>query len=250
MDTNNKEQITFTSNSMENLINQLQIKVNEHCFLKDPNSSELGRNIVSHSIVMIDEIGFESFTFRKLAQRLQSTESSIYRYFESKFKLLIYVTTWYWSFMEYLLLFSTSNIQSPEERLKRALRVVAGGDQGLDPVGMIDLKVLKRIVVSESSKAYLNRAVVEANKAGLYAGYKQVIARLGNIILEINPSYPYPRSLASTVLEGIHHQKYFADHLPSLTDIQDDPENLAGFFHHLILAVIKNEENLWKADTQ
>jgi AcrR family transcriptional regulator len=226
---------------MENLISQLQIQVNEQCFLKDPNSSELGKNIVRQSIDMIDEIGFEKFTFRKLAQRLNSTESSIYRYFESKFKLLIYLTTWYWSFMEYLLVFSTSNIQSPKERLERSLNVLAGGDEGLHRIGMIDLKKLNQIVVSESSKAYLNRAVDEANKAGLYSGYKQVIARLCNTVLEINPEFRYPRSLVSTVLEGIHHQKYFADHLPSLTDIKDNTGQLATFFYELILCRIQKK---------
>jgi AcrR family transcriptional regulator len=228
---------------MEYLMNQLQIRVNEQCFLKDPNSSELGRKIVSEGILMIDEIGFESFTFRKLARRLNSTESSIYRYYESKFKLLIYLTTWYWSFMEYRLVFSTSNIQSPEERLMRALRVLTGGEDGLDQVGMMDLKVLNRIVVSESSKAYLNRAVDEANKAGLYAGYKQVIARMSEMILEVNPGFPYPRSLVSTVLEGIHHQKYFADHLPSLTDIRDNPDQLAEFFYQMILSMIHKNQS-------
>ena len=222
---------------------QLQIKVNEQCFLKDPNSSELGQKIIRESIFMIDEMGFESFTFRKLAQRLQSTESSIYRYFESKFKLLIYLTTWYWSYMEYRLLFSTSNIESPEERLKRALKVLTGDDEGLDQMGMIDLRTLDRIVVAESSKAYLNRAVDEANKAGLYAGYKRVIGRLSNTVLEINPEFPYPHSLVSTVLEGIHHQKFFADHLPSLTDIRDNPAELAEFFHQLICSMIQKEKN-------
>ena len=234
---------------MNNLMNHLQIRVNEHCFLKDPNSSDLGKKLVRESILMIDEIGFESFTFRKLAQRLNSTESSIYRYFESKFKLLIYITTWYWSFMEYRLVFSTSNIQSPEERLQRSLRVLTGDEEEVEQIGMIDLKALSRIVVSESSKAYLNRAVDEANKAGLYAGYKQVIARLSNTILEINPEFPYPHSLVSTVLEGIHHQKYFADHLPSLTDIRDNTAQLYEFFYHLIISMIHKETSLWKADT-
>ena len=114
---------------------------------------------------------------------------------------------------------------------------------------MVDLKALHRIVVSESSKAYLNRAVDEANKAGLYAGYKQVVAPLSEMVLEINPKFAYPHSLVSTVLEGIHHQQYFADHLPSLTDIRDNPEQLAGFFFHLITAVIQTEMKTWKAST-
>ena len=49
------------------------------------------------------EIGFESFTFKKLAAKIESTEASVYRYFENKHKLLIYLVSWYWNWVEYRL---------------------------------------------------------------------------------------------------------------------------------------------------
>ena len=57
------------------MLTQIGIKVNEKVFLKDPESSDLGRSILEGGIDLIDEIGFEAFTFRKLAQKIGSTEA-------------------------------------------------------------------------------------------------------------------------------------------------------------------------------
>ena len=89
---------------------QIHIKVNPELYLKNPDSSELGRKIIHESIIMINELGFESFTFKKLGLKIESPESSIYRYFENKHTLLIYLVSWYWCWIEYLLFFTTANI--------------------------------------------------------------------------------------------------------------------------------------------
>ncbi|HBY69084.1 MAG TPA: TetR family transcriptional regulator, partial [Flavobacteriaceae bacterium] len=92
---------------MEELLKNLQIRVNENLYLKDPESSSLGKKIIENSIILIEEIGFEGFTFKKLGDRIQSPEASIYRYFENKHKLLLYLTSWYWSWKEYQLVIKT-----------------------------------------------------------------------------------------------------------------------------------------------
>ena len=66
----------------------IKIVLNEGLYVKEPQDSELGRKIIKHSILLIDKLGFESFTFKKLANEIQSTEASIYRYFENKHLLL------------------------------------------------------------------------------------------------------------------------------------------------------------------
>jgi len=43
---------------------QLQIKMNEKLFLRDPEQSELGQKIILHSIQLIHLNGFEAFTFK------------------------------------------------------------------------------------------------------------------------------------------------------------------------------------------
>ena len=73
---------------------QLQIKMNEKLFLRNPEYTELGKKLIQHSINLIHKKGFEDFTFKKLAEDVGTTEASVYRYFENKHKLLIYITSW------------------------------------------------------------------------------------------------------------------------------------------------------------
>ena len=69
---------------------EIKISLNNGLYLKEPQDSKLGRNIIKHSILLIDKFGFESFTFKKLAEEINSTEASIYRYFENKHLLLLF----------------------------------------------------------------------------------------------------------------------------------------------------------------
>ena len=52
--------------AMERLLQSIKININEKIFVKDPESSNLGKRIIEESIHMIHEMGFESFTFKKL----------------------------------------------------------------------------------------------------------------------------------------------------------------------------------------
>ncbi len=223
---------------MKNLRVQLQVQINEKIYLKDPYSSDLGKKILAESIRLIDSLGLEAFTFRKLAKELGTTESSVYRYFENKHKLLIYLTSWYYGWLEYQLVFSTTNISSAEERLRVAIEVIAKGISYRESIDNFEIDALNRIVVSESSKAYLTKEVDDGNKEGFYGGYKRLVGRISDIALEINPKFENAHTLISTIVEGIHHQKYFADHLPSLTDLEGDTTLLAGFYSDMALAIL------------
>jgi hypothetical protein len=64
----------------------------------------------------------------------------------------------------------------------------------------------------------MTKEVDQNNKEGFFSGYKQLVGQVSNIILEINPTYKYPHMLISTLIEGAHHQRFFAQHLPRLTD--------------------------------
>ena len=103
----------------------LTFKLSENLFVRDPQETELGRNIIQMSIKMIDKMGFEDFTFRKLAVAINSTEASVYRYFDNKHKLLIYLIDWYWTWLEYQVVFQTNNIKAPVERLKVCIKILA-----------------------------------------------------------------------------------------------------------------------------
>jgi AcrR family transcriptional regulator len=224
---------------MKELMAQMQIKVNEKIYLKDPYTSELGKNILKQSIHLIDELGLEQFTFKKLATRLETTESSVYRYFENKHKLLMYLTSWYWGWMEYQMVFSTANIECPEKRLKAALETLCMTIEADEVHDKIQLEILYRIVIAESSKAYLIKEVDEANKEGFYESYKRLIKRLTSLVQEINPELNNANSLISTLIEGIYHQKFLIRHFPSLTDLKEDSKITSDFFSELALSYIK-----------
>lgn len=199
---------------------RVAIQVGDKFHLKDPASTALGRRIVEHAILLMDEIGYEAFTFRKLADRLGTTEASVYRYFRSKHRLLLYLAEWYWGWMEYRIRLATTNIADPAERLRRALVELTRPIERDDAVPEVDEEALYRIVVSESSKAYLTREVDAVNKDGMYRSYKRLCRGVADIIAEIAPDYPYPVALVSTVVESSHMQKFFAEHLPSLTEVK------------------------------
>ena len=46
----------------------LRIQMNESLYLRDPESTELGQRIILNSIELINELGFEGFTFKKLGE--------------------------------------------------------------------------------------------------------------------------------------------------------------------------------------
>ena len=96
---------------------QLKFKINEKLFIRNPEGSELGNQIVKKAIDLIYNLGFEQFTFKKLAVEMNSTEATIYRYFENKHRLLLYILNWYWCYMEFLLMMKLQNVSDKKEKL-------------------------------------------------------------------------------------------------------------------------------------
>lgn len=213
---------------------KIALKINEKVFKKDPLSSDLGEKILRQSVELIEEIGFEDFTFKKLAQRISSTEASIYRYFENKHNLLAYLTMWYWSWMEYRIYIKTLNIEDPKVQLRKAINCLTEEIKEDLEVQQIDEKKLHRIVIMESSKVYMSKKVDQNNELGFFMVYKEVVQSIADIILEINSAFKYPHMLVSTVIEGAHHQRFFADHLPRLTDIVEGEDAVTSFYLQLV----------------
>lgn len=228
---------------MNDLLPKVKISVSPNIFIKDPDTSDLGKKILSGSINLIDSLGIENFTFKKLGNEIGATETAIYRYFESKHKLLLYLTSWYWAWLEYKLVFGLSNIKNAEERLDRAIKIITERDTMEFKHPYMDISKLSDVIISESSKTYLTADVDRENTEGVFEGYKQLVKRICDIILEINPQYPYPRMLVSTVIEGVHQQRFFAEHLPALTDQKQDDDKIPAFYIDLVKKTIKNFEN-------
>ena len=204
----------------------IQIQLNSNLYLRDPQETKLGKKIIEYSIILIDELGFEKFTFKKLATKIESTEASIYRYFKNKHKLLIYLVSWYWEWMKFQIDFNTMNIQDVDRKLKIALSVLVESSQKNPAIGYVDENLLHKIVVAESSKAYHTKTVDAENKDGYFTNYQELCSCIATIILEKNSAYPYPKTLSSTLIEMANNNIYFAEHLPSLTDVSIKQGNL------------------------
>lgn len=202
----------------------IQIKLNEKLYIRDPQETKLGKKIIQYSILLIDELGFEQFNFKKLAERIDSTEASIYRYFKSKHKLLIYLLCWYWEWMRFRIELNTTNIKDPRKKLKIAIATIVDTAKRNTSIDFVDEDVLHRIVVAESTKGYHTKQVDIDNKYGFFLTYKALNKKIADIISEIDPAFNYPRALAVTLLEMANNHIYFAEHLPSLTDIKLEKE--------------------------
>ena len=221
---------------------QLSFKVNEHIYLRDPESSELGKQIVKNAIDLIYELGFEHFTFKKLAAKMSTTEASIYRYFENKHRLLLYILNWYWSYMEFLVDFTIQNIQDPKEKLTKIITLFTKSLP--ESVGQLDYNksFLNQIVLSESSKVYLIKEVKEINSFQVFKPYKDLCNKISEVMLSLNPSYIYARSLSSTLIETAHSQQYFSKNLPRLTDVSNEKEEdfVFNFLSQLVFSALKS----------
>ncbi|MFC5045517.1 TetR/AcrR family transcriptional regulator [Aquimarina hainanensis] len=223
---------------MDQLLSNLKISIADKIYSKDPESSDLGKRIIEHSILLIDEIGFDNFTFKKLGTKIGSNESSIYRYFDNKHKLLLYLTSWYWGWIEYHLVFATHSITDPIEKLKKAIEIVTKTTRQDSSFTHVNEVILNKIVINEYSKSYLTKEVDEENKEGYFVIYKRLVTRIKDMITAVNPAYEFSSSLASTIIEGALHQHFLKEHFASLTDCSDKVSPTI-FFTNLALKTLE-----------
>ena len=220
---------------------EVQIKMNETLYLRDPEQSELGKNIIKHSIQLIHKNGFESFTFKKLAEAIGTTEAGVYRYFENKHKLLVYIISWYWGWLEFQIMYQTKNVKDSKEKLQQVITLLATTVEDDILTSHVDESLLHQILIAEGSKAYLTKHVGEDNKQQFFKPYKDLCNTVGEIILECNPNYKYPHSLASTIIEMAHLQNFFMHHLPALTDFDQtkQEDQVIAFLNNLVFSSIQ-----------
>ncbi len=227
---------------MERLLQSVKIGINEKIYVKDPESSELGKRIIEHSIIMIHDMGFESFTFKKLGSQIGSNESSIYRYFENKHKLLLYLTSWYWGWLEYHLVFATNSIPNSEDKLSSAIKILTRATEMDSSFSHINEVLLNKIVINEYSKSYLTKEVDQENKEGYFVIYKRLVNRMSEMISAVDKDYAYPSSLASTIIEGALHQYFLMDHFSSMTNCSETLSP-TQYFLDLVFKTLKTKSN-------
>ncbi|HSI77116.1 MAG TPA: TetR/AcrR family transcriptional regulator [Lunatimonas sp.] len=226
---------------------------NDKLCLKNPEFSELGQRIVLKSIELINRLGIENFTFKKLAKEIQSNEASIYRYFENKHNLLVYLMSIYWDILNLKIRFSTQNLTESKDKIKNIIGVLTDVGLAIPRVKNIDLKTLHEIVISESAKAYLTKNIEQEIKEGFFNSYEKIILTLSDIFQEANPNYEFPKALAINLLETTYEQIFFAQHLGTFTELEG--ENLSSntvnrFLESIIFSVLDLKDSLTNPDNQ
>lgn len=219
----------------------IKISLNEKLYLRDPQETNLGKKIIKESILLIDEIGFEAFNFKKLAKAMGSTEASVYRYFENKHYLLIYLVSWYWEWVSYLIDIHTMNIEDPRRRLKIIIETLVYASKDNPTIDYVNESILHRLIISEGIKAYRTKEVDQENTDGFFLNYKKLVGKMGGVISEIKPAFPYPNALASNLFEMANDHIYFAQHLPKLTDVTvrgDDFEEVEKMLEYFAFTLL------------
>jgi len=214
---------------------RLKMDMNTGLYLRNPEDTELGKKILEHSVRLIHNIGFEAFTFKKLAEAIGTTEAGIYRYFENKHKLLIYITAWYFGWLGFQIKFQTNNLIDPKVKLQRIMALLTAPIEDDEQTSYIDESLLHPLIVAEGSKTYLTKQVGENNKQLFFQPYKDLCTIIGNVILECKPDYKYPKALASTIIEVAHFQNFFMYNLPALIDFsKSSEEEIIEFLNDLV----------------
>lgn len=102
----------------------------------------------------------------------------MYRYFENKHRLLLYILNWYWCYLEFLVDYKLQNVLSKRDQLKAIVDLIT--HELPESTGQFDYnkKFLNHIVITESSKVYLVKEVAEINKDEVFKPYKDLCAKL------------------------------------------------------------------------
>jgi len=220
------------------LVDRFQIPVLEAIAIRNPQATQLGQRILEGSIFLIDELGFEQFTFKKLAQSVGTTEASVYRYFASKQKLLLYLINWYWGRLEYRLLLQTQG-GTVKDRLDKALDLVLL--LTATSMSFAIEKRLQRIVIHEAPKVFLTKAVDADHQTGYHSIYTEIVRYVSGLVRAYKPSCKYPEMLVSTLLEGSLQQRFFSEHLPEVTNASEQEDAVAVFYKQLFFSFLHHE---------
>jgi len=220
-------------------MNALNISVSAKLYNKNPEETDLGKRILSKSIELVEEMGYEHVTFKKIGLAIESTEASVYRYFQNKHQLLAYLINWYWGWLEVKMAQEFMMLNSAEDKLKRAIELLVLPMDEDERIPHIDEGTLQRLVVAEYPKIYLTKEVDAENEVGYFLGYKRICDTLGNLALQINTDYKYPHSLFSTVISAAQSQQFFTEHLPRLSDAATGREAIIEFLTEMTLNSIQ-----------
>lgn len=214
--------------------------------LRDPEQTEVGRAMLAGGLELMNDIGLEAFTFRKLAAEIGSTEVTLYKYFPNKQRLLQYYFQLYWLWLRRTCGREVERSRDPQDALRRSIEAICGVWPRDVPELQLDARALRLLVIEEGMKSYLHKNVDADNARRLFAPYKELSAFLAERLTACRRSVPMPRSFATTVIEMAHSLPFAMEHLPSLTELSSrkDLKQLARHLLHRTVTYIDHAKPL------
>ncbi len=218
---------------MDTLRSHVSLVFDKGLYTKDPMSSAIGQEIIRQSVEMIADKGLDQFTFKKLAQQLPSTESTIYRYFQNKHQLATYLASYHWSQMEWRLAFATANIDQDILRFEKALRELCRWVEDDIESSHINEAKLQRMVITSGFTTFLPLELNKSEKMAYTSSYMHLLKRMSLILQKSHRYCKHPEALATAIIESVHHQMYLQLHTPHLTDVTSKEQQLYSFIHQI-----------------
>lgn len=187
---------------------------------KDPQSSTLGQNLLKESAKILAEEGFDTFTLKKLAQNIQTTESSVYRYFDNKHRLLVYHVNFYWDWLvNQVEITCCQTGMSGHTAIYKVFEIMCFPGNYSWPSEQIDYECMHKILTHQSVKAYFSQHVDLENREGAHIALKKLVNQMGLWLSEDLKEFEFPKTLVTTLLNAVMMQPFYAEHLPSLTEL-------------------------------
>lgn len=191
--------------------------------LRDTGSA-MGGRILAEGLALLNEIGLEAFTFRKLAEHIGCTEATVYHYFANKQRLLQYYFQMYWLWLATHCRQEGRALKDPLERLHGDIRALCGLWPAEALAGRFDPSDLRELVINEGSKSFMHKNVDSDNKLKLFKPYKDLCAHIATELKACAPRMRSPRSFATTLVEMAHSLEFAMHHLPALTELSGNKE--------------------------
>lgn len=194
-------------------------------------SSPMGVRILGEGLALMNGIGLEAFTFKKLAERMGSTEMTVYHYFANKQRLLQYYYQMYWLWLATYCQQEGRALQDPMERLRGDIRAICGLWPADARAAQFDPSELRELVINEGSKSFMHKNVDSDNRLKVFKPYKDLCGHLASELKACSPRIRHVRSFATTLVEMAHSLEFAMNHLPALTELsaKKDRKQLAAY---------------------
>jgi len=191
----------------------------------------VGGRILAEGLVLMNELGLEAFTFRKLAEQAGCTEMTVYHYFANKHRLLQYYDQMYWLWLATHCQQEGRHLKDPMERLRGDITAISGIWPSDAMAGLFDPSELRELVVNEGSKSFLHKDVDADNEQKLFKPYKDLCGHIAGELKACAPRLKHTRSFATTLVDMAHSLEFAMHHLPALTELsrRQDRKDLAAY---------------------